>query len=724
MKIIEIKIANFGKFSNFSQKFSEKLNIFAKPNGYGKTTLAHFLSAMLYGLPDMRVKGTENARIRYMPWQRGIFGGSLIFEYQNKKYQVKREFGYGTKSDDTFNFYDYPNNNEIKEINDTKVTSETLGEILLGINKISFEKTNFIPQASVSYFHDNNDTLYQDINQRLRLILGDDYADDDYQKGVNHLKNISNKLKPNSRRNTLYSQLESDISYTNQKLSSSEEAVKNVSHQQEKLRLLKKEETALSLEIKETKKNIQIINTYQERKLRKETYQKNVDLLAKTEKNLTDKKQFFLKTTPEKTDLILLKTVLDNLIIKEREKEDVTNKNNLAIQKINYQKATLESNHKYAESLVLEKNSLEKNLNAENNKMGSLKLKIKGFAFLDIILAIITLSIYYFIVKFKNNKIESEIRTIKTNIENIYEQINLKDEQISAFKAGDIADLEKEIIELEKALKKEEKDYNEEKKKVEVLYSSYDVNLDNLNVSYYKIENNYKDYFNYQTEVKRLKEELEKTDLSDLKNETIEAPSFDLTTLMSKESELNANKEHLIKEINSLERDLLSNQMIADEEEFYQEELRLLREQRNVYDEKREIAELALNFLTNANQEIAAKYLEPLGKNVNELIKRFNLEDIFIRFDGNSKIQFKKKGSFDFYDIGHCSDGDKELIFVLVRLALVNIIYKDISPFLILDDSFANFDDDKIKIVKPLLEELANQYQVIYFTCSESRNLK
>ena len=40
---------------------------------------------------------------------------------------------------------------------------------------------------------------------------------------------------------------------------------------------------------------------------------------------------------------------------------------------------------------------------------------------------------------------------------------------------------------------------------------------------------------------------------------------------------------------------------------------------------------------------------------------------------------------------------------------------------LIFDDPFVNLDDNNIKGAMKLLDEIAKNYQVIYFTCSESR---
>ena len=50
MKLLECHVDNFGKLSNFDYQFSDGLTVIQEPNGFGKSTLAAFIKAMLYGL--------------------------------------------------------------------------------------------------------------------------------------------------------------------------------------------------------------------------------------------------------------------------------------------------------------------------------------------------------------------------------------------------------------------------------------------------------------------------------------------------------------------------------------------------------------------------------------------------------------------------------------------------------------------------------------------------
>ena len=93
-------------------------------------------------------------------------------------------------------------------------------------------------------------------------------------------------------------------------------------------------------------------------------------------------------------------------------------------------------------------------------------------------------------------------------------------------------------------------------------------------------------------------------------------------------------------------------------------------------------------------------------------------------FDGNSEMKLKDLDTNEYYDFAYYSAGSQDLISVLVRVALIDLVYQDLKPFIILDDTFVNFDDKRIKLVRPLLEKLSQDNQIIYFTCSSSRDLR
>ena len=94
MKLLHCYVENFGKLCKFSYHFSDSLSVIEGENGWGKSTLAVFIKAMLYGLPASRSTDLlDNERKRYAPWNGELFGGSLSISVGERSYRIERIFG-------------------------------------------------------------------------------------------------------------------------------------------------------------------------------------------------------------------------------------------------------------------------------------------------------------------------------------------------------------------------------------------------------------------------------------------------------------------------------------------------------------------------------------------------------------------------------------------------------------------------------------------------------
>ena len=163
MKLIQGYIENFGKISKKEISFKGGLNCFKEDNGSGKTTMAAFIKAMLYGMSDTKKTSLdENDRKHYLPWQGGSCGGSLTFESGGKIYRIERTFAQKA-SDDTLTVYDTATGRP------TNVFSDGVGETLFGINADGFERTVFLSERALSPKSDN-----RSISAKLSDLVGCD----------------------------------------------------------------------------------------------------------------------------------------------------------------------------------------------------------------------------------------------------------------------------------------------------------------------------------------------------------------------------------------------------------------------------------------------------------------------------------------------------------------------------------------------------------------------
>ena len=102
MRLISCTIENFGKLNNVTYDFSGECNTICEDNGWGKSTLAAFIRVMFYGFKnESKKKLADKERNRYMPWQKGVYGGEIIFKVNDVVYSLRRVFG-KKQADDEF----------------------------------------------------------------------------------------------------------------------------------------------------------------------------------------------------------------------------------------------------------------------------------------------------------------------------------------------------------------------------------------------------------------------------------------------------------------------------------------------------------------------------------------------------------------------------------------------------------------------------------------------
>jgi len=108
------------------------------------------------------------------------------------------------------------------------------------------------------------------------------------------------------------------------------------------------------------------------------------------------------------------------------------------------------------------------------------------------------------------------------------------------------------------------------------------------------------------------------------------------------------------------------------------------------------------------------KYVTLLG---DEALVRGHLDSVQTDIDLNVQITAygEKK------ELGYFSTGTRDLMGLCMRFALVDAMFSEERPFLVLDDPFVNLDKEKTERAVRFLKEAAEHYQVLYLVCHESR---
>lgn len=127
-------------------------------------------------------------------------------------------------------------------------------------------------------------------------------------------------------------------------------------------------------------------------------------------------------------------------------------------------------------------------------------------------------------------------------------------------------------------------------------------------------------------------------------------------------------------------------------------------------------------YLEKAKESLSARYIGPVLDSFRrnyELLAGESGEDF--RMDANIHVTRRALG--EQRETGAFSLGSQDLVNIVLRVALVEAMYQKEKPFLILDDSFVNLDEARLGTAGTFLRRIAEDYQVIYFTCHESRAL-
>ncbi len=94
MIIKELNLIHFGKFHHFCIELGPHMNLIFGPNEAGKSTVYAFIYAMLFGMRRARGRAAANDMYtRYQPWDApGSYEGTMTFEYAHQTYRLYRNF--------------------------------------------------------------------------------------------------------------------------------------------------------------------------------------------------------------------------------------------------------------------------------------------------------------------------------------------------------------------------------------------------------------------------------------------------------------------------------------------------------------------------------------------------------------------------------------------------------------------------------------------------------
>ena len=681
MRLISIHIENFGKLSDVDFEFDKGINIICRENGWGKSTLAAFIKAMFYGLGgDSKKTVLENERKRYKPWQGGVFGGRLVFEARGNIYDITRVFG-EKDAEDIFEIRDHFTNLPTKDY------TAKIGEELFGIDAVSFLRTIFIKQ------NDMVTAATDSVNSKVGRLLDDSEDLKCYESAVNILTEKVNALNSRRAMGSL-SKRKSEIAKVDREVKEGKDLRHNLEELEKKISGLRQKQEQIKDKLKE---NGEVYKKISESKavstLQGEWNRLEGNCKAK-EKERIKCREAFKTRVPSKQEIDDVLEACGKLTRKEAERD------------------TYSVDIREGEKI---KNDLSK-AKSERNSKG---LLIAGAVFLIIGMGLLISGIVFSIL----GLVIPGAFLLVTGIADIV--------------AGKLkADKEKEkygeALKQNEAFEKRKENYDKLDgecsklfKVIEEFYKSIGINVgENINTQLLGLRDMADDYYDAlkdENEARKIRDEFEKKHKEDLEKKIEDGLPLAL--------DIEKQKESLEKELDDNRTLLLSYEgqlnEIREKLDEWEDNAVLLKNLKQLQAEEKlefDRVSMARNALEKAKSNMTSRYVGPILSSFKKYYSAITGKDAgSLHIDANTKVTIDEAGLQR--DTGLFSTGIKDMIGVALRISLADAMYPDELPMLIMDDPFVNLDDRKLDNTKAFMKEVSSKYQVLYFTCSESRQI-
>lgn len=681
MKIKNIKVNAYGNIENKDINLEEGINIIHGANESGKSTLLNYIISIFYGISRNKDGKALSDYEKYKPWNSNEFSGRISYKLENgEKYEIFRDFN--KKNPKIYN-------DKLEDISDRFETDKKDGSKFfieqMGIDKKMYLSTVVSTQEEVRLDEKNQNMLIQ----KIANLAGTGEDNVSYKKALIKLQEkIRDEIGTNKTSQKPINIIEKEIVEINNKI------VETEKYRNRKYEIDAEKEQILS-ELKELEQQKQILQELQnsmkseeETKNRLEIREKNrKDNIAKINE-LTNQKNTI---NAESERVQSAKNHLQDII--KGHKENIE-KLNSEIEKIANEKEETQEKEKPSISFIVITVVLAIAL------ICSIIL-IKNYIVSGILgVAIIANIVFYVINKNKQKVNKAKLR------EKINQEKQYKREKLENQKQQIIANVNTTEKELEKQ-EEEEKQVNSE--------------LSMLKGQIILLEkNNEKITEEIEQDNKAIKEESNKNKqqiIEKYKEKNINDLLYinDYQNYISKIEETINNNRIRIKgleiEYNTIVPQLDEMVVLEEKREADKEKLAELRE-------KESIINIAIENLMDAYEEMKTTITPKFTKNLSESIQKIssNKYNKVTINDENGMIIENNRG--EYVEAIKLSTGTIDQLYLALRLSMIDELSKENLP-IILDESFAYSDNNRLKNMLQYLTSDLNNHQTIIFTCTD-----
>ena len=185
---IKTMTATFGKLQGERLNLEPGLNVITAPNEGGKSTWCAFLKAMFYGIDtrDRDRKGHLADKNRYQPWSGAPMEGEITLEWQGQDITIRR----GPRGNVPFGSFSAVYTGTEEPV--PGLTADTCGQMLLGVGREVYERSAFIRQSGTLAIRSA-----PELEARIAALVSSGEEDVSYSQVERQLKEWLNRRKVN-----------------------------------------------------------------------------------------------------------------------------------------------------------------------------------------------------------------------------------------------------------------------------------------------------------------------------------------------------------------------------------------------------------------------------------------------------------------------------------------------------------------------------------------------
>ena len=208
----------------------------------------------------------------------------------------------------------------------------------------------------------------------------------------------------------------------------------------------------------------------------------------------------------------------------------------------------------------------------------------------------------------------------------------------------------------------------------------------------------------------------------DVENDTADADVSipNMEELQISEKNIQEQIDNIDEKLRNLRQERDSIRRLVENIPVWEDRMARLKIEEENAEKKCALTEQTMFLLNRAKDNLANSYIGKVErgfKYYSDTLMEKGIGKVMV--DNNLHLHIDEKGAAR--EVGSFSAGMIDCIVLCMRLALVDALFGEEKPFLILDDPFVNLDDKHTKRAREMLDKIAQDHQVIYLVCNSSR---